>query len=440
MADPDRAAATAPLAEPARWAAPSPPEPTAAWLDAETHRLLDFAEAAEVPGGGFGNLDDDGRLRADDPVQTWCSTRMTYCFALGALLGRAGDAERVDHGLAALRPGGLLHDDAHGGWFSAARILDGDRHVVDAVKAAYAHAFVVLAASAATVLGRRDGPAVLQEALAVVEQRFWDEQAGLVRESFSADWTVDEPYRGANANMHTVEAFLAAADALGEDGAVWRSRARQIVERIVHGVARAAGWRLPEHFSPDYVPIPDYNSDDRAHPFRPYGVTPGHLMEWARLALHLRAAEAAAGASPPAWLVDDARALYATAGRDGWAPDGADGFVYTTDFDGTPVTRARMHWVITEAIGAAAALYQVTGEQTYADDHRRWWAFAIDHLIDRDRGSWHAELDQDLRPAHDTWQGKPDIYHALQATLIARLPLAPMFAAALRAVRNSSGP
>jgi mannose/cellobiose epimerase-like protein (N-acyl-D-glucosamine 2-epimerase family) len=88
--------------------------------------------------------------------------------------------------------------------------------------------------------------------------------------------------------------------------------------------------------------------------------------------------------------------------------------------------------VLTEAIGAAAALHQVTGEATYAEDHQRWWRFAEEHFIDLERGSWRAELGTDLHPASGTWLGKPDVYHALQATLVPRLPLAPMFAAALR--------
>ena len=52
----------------------------------------------------------------------------------------------------------------------------------------------------------------------VVEQHFWDDAAGMMRESFNADWKIEEAYRGANANMHSVEAFLAAADALGARG------------------------------------------------------------------------------------------------------------------------------------------------------------------------------------------------------------------------------
>jgi mannose/cellobiose epimerase-like protein (N-acyl-D-glucosamine 2-epimerase family) len=423
---------------PGTWSAPSPVEPSAEFLDAEMHRLLRFAEGALAPGGGFGRLDDDGRLQPDHPIETWVSTRMTYCFALGSLVGRVGDAERVDHGLAALLPGGCLRDDVHGGWYASVQPASGDaddqpRVVVDDTKAAYAHAFVVLAAAAGAVAGRPDAHALLADALAVVERYLWDDAAGLMRESFSHDWAVEEPYRGANANMHSVEACLAAADALGvPGGAVWRERAGRIVERIVHGVARESDWRLPEHFSADYVVDLEYNTNDRAHPFRPYGVTPGHLFEWARLCLHLKAADAAAGAPDRGWLLDDARDLYRTAVEIGWASDGHDGFVYTTGYDGAPITRARMHWVQTEALGAAAALHQATGEASYAEDHARWWRFAEAHFIDLDRGSWRSELDPDLRPAAGTWSGKPDVYHALQATLVPRLPLTPMFAAALR--------
>jgi sulfoquinovose isomerase len=416
-----------------RWMEPVPGHPPVSALDAEMNRLLDFAEGSVVPGGGFGYLGDDGRLRSDLPLEAWISNRMTYCFALGALAGREDCRELVDHGLAALLPGGALRDRSHGGWYAAVSLPSAATALspVDATKAAYAHAFVVLAVSAAVVLDRPKARQLLDDALGVVEEHFWDDEAGLVRESFSADWATTEAYIGANANMHSVEAFLAAADALGAHGQLWRQRAGRILERFIHDVARGAQWRLPEHFTPDGVPIFDYNTNDRAHPFRPYGVTPGHLLEWARLALHVHAAgeERAAG-----WAVADAKSLYDTALRDGWAPDGTEGFVYTTDFDGTPVNQTRMHWVLTEAIGTSAALYQVTGQRRYADDYARYWVFAEQHFIDRAGGSWRAELDEQLRPSKRTWQGKPDVYHALQATLIARLPLTPMFAGALSLV------
>lgn len=52
--------------------------------------------------------------------------------------------------------------------------------------------------------------------------------------------------------------------------------------------------------------------------------------------------------------------------------------------------------------------------------------------LDLADGSWHHELDAANAPASGTWAGKPDAYHALQATLLPRLPPAPTLAVALR--------
>jgi mannose/cellobiose epimerase-like protein (N-acyl-D-glucosamine 2-epimerase family) len=39
-------------------------------------------------------------------------------------------------------------------------------------------------------------------------------------------------------------------------------------------------------------------------------------------------------------------------------------------------------------------------------------------LIDHTRGGWFAELDQNLKPDETIFEGKPDLYHAVQACLI----------------------
>jgi mannose/cellobiose epimerase-like protein (N-acyl-D-glucosamine 2-epimerase family) len=82
-------------------------------------------------------------------------------------------------------------------------------------------------------------------------------------------------------------------------------------------------------------------------------------------------------------------------------------------------------------VAAASALHRRTGEAAYDDWHRTWWAWIDAHLRDIDRGSWHHELDSLIRPAASVWPGKPDLYHAVQATLLPRLPLAPTLATAL---------
>lgn len=395
------------------------------WLESETVRLLDFARASGDPLGGFGWLGDDGTLDRKRDAELWITCRMTHVFALSHLLGRPGDTALVDHGLAALD--GRFRDAEHGGWFATV----GPRGPIGDAKEAYGHAFVILAAASATAAARPGARELLEQALAISEARFWDEEAGMVRESFSRDWSVGEEYRGLNANMHTVEAYLAAADALGN--APWLRRALRIIDRAVNLFGRENGWRLPEHFTTEWKPIPDYNGDVPRHPFRPFGTTVGHSFEWARLTVQATASMEQRGMAAPDWMIPAARSLYATAVRDGWEADGAPGFVYTLDAGGTPVVRERMHWVAAEAIGAAAVLYRRTRAEEYAQDYQRWWEFAGSYHLDRDGGSWWHELGPDNLPAHTVWNGKPDAYHAVQATLLPRLPASPALAASLAA-------
>ncbi|MDI8746452.1 AGE family epimerase/isomerase, partial [Salmonella enterica subsp. enterica serovar Montevideo] len=42
--------------------------------------------------------------------------------------------------------------------------------------------------------------------------------------------------------------------------------------------------------------------------------------------------------------------------RDAWAPDGADGFVYSVDWDGKPIVRERVRWPIVELAKQVARL------------------------------------------------------------------------------------
>ncbi|UOX91236.1 AGE family epimerase/isomerase [Amycolatopsis sp. FBCC-B4732] len=394
------------------------PSPVPAWVRAEPLRLLGFAARAAHPDGGFAWLDDTGRPVLDRPVETWITCRMTHVFALAQLQGAATEAQ-VAHGVEALT--GLLHDPDHGGWYATTTLSE---------KRAYEHAFVVLAASSATAAGAAGAEELLAEALDVVERRFWEPGPGLVADVWDRGWTRLEDYRGANANMHTVEAFLAAADVTGDR--VWATRALSIVDHLVHGEARAHGWLLPEHYDPAWRVRLEFNRDEPAHPFRPFGATIGHLFEWARLAVHLKRA---LGGDAPDRLVPDAAALFETATRTGWAVDGHPGFVYTTDFDGTPVVRTRLHWVVAEAIAAAWTLHQETGEPVYLQRFEEWCAHAEACFADRERGSWHHELDPENRPAATVWAGKPDVYHAYQATLLPTLPPAGSFAGALTARR-----
>jgi mannose/cellobiose epimerase-like protein (N-acyl-D-glucosamine 2-epimerase family) len=122
-------------------------------------------------------------------------------------------------------------------------------------------------------------------------------------------------------------------------------------------------------------------------------------------------------------------ALFDAATARGWAVDGADGFVYTLDWADRPVVRSRMHWVVAEAISAAAVLRRRTGDGGYDRWYRVFWDYAARYLIDVEYGGWHQELDPDNRPAGTVWSGKPDVYHAYQATLLPQVDLAPSLGA-----------
>lgn len=392
------------------------------WLHNEGQRLLEFAKAARVP-DGFASLDRRGQRPHDAPADTVITARMVHCFALAHIQGLPGCTPLIDHGLAALA--GPLCDHEQGGWFASPRAQDGNHR-----KAAYLHAFVALALSSATVAGRTGAPQLLDDAVAVLEQHFWSEEEGALRESFTGDWRECEAYRGANSNMHGVEAFLALADVLDND--LWLDRALRIAERVIHEHAAQSSYLPVEHFDAHWQPLPDYNRDNPTDAFRPFGKTPGHAFEWARLLLHLEAARKQRGLPTPGWLLDDARHLFHSACLYGWAADEKPGLVYTVDWNHQPVVRERLHWTLAEASAAAAALRQRTHENEYEIWYQRFWDYIDQYLIDRQSGSWHHELAHDNTPSETIWPGKPDLYHAYQATLLPRLPLAISLASALK--------
>ncbi|NCT13085.1 MAG: AGE family epimerase/isomerase, partial [Rhodobacterales bacterium] len=73
------------------------------------------------------------------------------------------------------------------------------------------------------------------------------------------------------------------------------------------------------------------------------------------------------------------------------------------------------------------------GGQAFEGWYRRIWSFADAHLIDRQGGAWHPEIDDDLRPVNRVFAGKPDLYHAVQACLI---PLVPATGSVTRGLRD----
>ena len=200
--------------------------------------LLAFAARARVD-DGFGYLLGDGTVDTDRGLETSINARMTHVFSLAVLLGRDDLRPLAEHGVSALQ--GPLRDHVHGGWFSGST---GRR-----VKSAYEHAFVVLAGSTAAVAGL--GDELLTDALEVWDRRFWDDVDRAAVEVRDQSWADCQDYRGANANMHGVEAMLAVAKAVPARRHELLQRCIRVLHRIVHTEDRGRDWRWPEHFDRD---------------------------------------------------------------------------------------------------------------------------------------------------------------------------------------------
>ena len=377
------------------------------WLRREAEALFAFFEAASLdPRGGFHQLDDLGLPLAGESERALHATsRMVHCYAIGQLLGRPGAADLVDHGMEALI--GRHRDGEHGGYFWSFD-AEGPR---ETSKLAYGHAFVLLAAASAKCVGHPRADWLIADASDILEAKFWESAQGVSADEFAADWSPFSAYRGQNSNMHLVEALMAAFEATGEKS--YLAKAESIADFFLRRSAAANRWRVPEHYHGDWTVDRHYKGSDV---FRPSGTTPGHSLEWARLALQLWRL----GERRLDWLPGAAKALFSEATASGW--DERGGFYYTLDWRGAPSIRDRLWWPCCEGIGATAFLHGLEAAPTFETWYRRIWDFSARNLIDRRMGGWRPQLGDDLSPKRGYFVGKPDIYHALQACLIPLYP------------------
>ena len=380
-----------------------------AWLAARADDLFDlFGPRTINPRGGFFQLGRTGAPRRDDAIRPiHLTARMVHCFAIAAQMGRPAAPGIVDHGMEFLW---TRHRDAkNGGYFWS---VD-DEGAADSAKQGYGHAFVLLAASSAMTVGHPLAAPMLADVSEILDARFWEPRHGAIAEEFAADWAPVPGYRGQNSNMHLTEALMAAFEATRER--LYLDRAESIADLVIRRAAGSMGWRVPEHFTEDWVVDPDYSGHEM---FRPAGTTPGHWLEWSRLLLQLWVL----GGRRHDWMPEASRALFAQSMALGWDPVHG-GFFYTLGWDNRPRQRTKLWWPQCEGAGAAHYLNMVAPDPAYEQAYRRIWGVIARAFLDDEHGGWHEECTEDLRPAYALFPGKGDIYHALQACLI---PLRPV--------------
>ena len=371
------------------------------WLRTQALEQYAFFKKSLMPDGRFAVLDYDGTPLTSDLQELHTTTRMVHSYALGLPLGADGAAEVIDRGMSYL----WTHhrDTDHGGylWGITSDGIGDDR------KLAYGHAFVLLAASSAKIAGHPDADRLLDDVWQVLVERYWEEDHGLFADEFNRDWSPMSTYRGMNANMHSVEALLTAYEATGERD--FLDRAGRILDFFVYQTAPQHGWRLPEHYTETWQVDPDYDGNPM---FRPGGTTPGHSFELSRLMLQYWDLVG----RPEGDHIKVARRLLDQALNDAWHAE-LGGFVYTLNFDGSWRRADRYWWPVTEAIGTLAAFQKLAPSTEDDAWYRKLWDHAKAHLIDPENGGWLPELDETNQPTGHQFEGKPDIYHSVQAAV-----------------------
>jgi mannose/cellobiose epimerase-like protein (N-acyl-D-glucosamine 2-epimerase family) len=361
--------------------------------------------AVDPDGGFFHYFRDDGSVYDASHRHLVSSTRFVFNYAMAAReLGRMDYLNAARWGLKYLRE--VHRNPASGGY--AWTIRDGK--VEDATNHCYGVAFVLLAYATALKAGIEEARFWIGETWDLLEQRFWEPEAGLYRDEASSNWIFSD-YRGQNANMHMCEAMLAAFEATSERR--YLDRALRLARRMTVEQAALAGGLVWEHYGRDWRVDWEYNRDNPRHLFRPWGFQPGHQTEWAKLLMIL---ERYVG---EAWLAPTARHLFDIAVARSW--DSVNGgLVYGFAPDGMVCDDDKYFWVQAESLAAAARLAaraESAPEQArYWDWYQRIWAYSWEHFVDHEHGAWYRILTRENGKYSDEKSpaGKTD-YHTMGA-------------------------
>jgi len=362
-------------------------------------------------GGMYHFFKDDGRVYDAEQRHLVSSTRFVFTYAMA--YRHFGQPEYLDglrHALKFLRE--AHRDTEFGGYSWLLRCHSGGRAVLDGTQHAYGQAFVLLAYSHALMAGLDEARPWVAETFELMERSFWEPEAGLYADEASRDWRERGSYRGQNANMHACEALLAAYRATGETR--YLERAHTVAFNITQRQAERCGGLIWEHYDSNWQPDWQFNIEDPANLFRPWGYQPGHFTEWAKLLLQL---ESLGGALERdlSWALPTAERLFKVAVEKGWHAEHG-GLCYSISPELDICDADKYFWVQAESAAAAAMLAQRTKHPFYWDWYERLWAYSWTHFVDHEHGAWWRILDAQNRKYSDEKSpaGKVD-YHTMGA-------------------------
>ena len=374
---------------------------SANFLNDHLSKTLAFYEdiVVDPKGGFFHSFEDDGRIYDHGLKHLVSSCRFIFDYALAYReRGEERHRQKAEHGLAYLES---AHRQANGSY--AWQIRDGK--TIEGQVMAYGHAFVMICSAFAVEAGIEKAKGTLDDIWTFMETYFWDEKSGAYADEYDKDLAVLSPYRGQNANMHSYEGCIAAYRATSE--ARYLERAEALAHKFTVELAELSGGMIWEHYDSAWTPDLEYNKDKPNDLFKPWGIQPGHLVEWARLLLMLEAIR------PKPWYLDRAKSLYENAikhGRD----EEYGGLIYGFAPDGSICAREKYYWVHSESAATAWRLYRRTSEEKYRQEYNEIWRYSWDNLIDHDHGAWFRILTPEGKKIDNQKSppGKTD-YHTL---------------------------
>lgn len=346
------------------------------FLKAHVGSILDFyAPHARDPAGGFfHHFLDDGTVYDTETRHLVSSTRFVFNYVNAYF--QTGDETYKDwaqHGFAFLE-----HHKAGKSGQYIWQLKAGEAE--DGRAMAYGHAFVILAASYASRLDIPGAEETLYKTYDFMEKYFWQEAHNAYADERDQSLAQLSAYRGQNANMHGVEALIAAYEATHDPG--FLARAKQIAHQFCVVLAAESGGQIWEHYDQNWRADWEYNIDKPDDLFRPWGFQPGHQVEWAKLLLQLD------NLSPEDWYLPAAIRLFDTAMEKGW-DQAHGGLVYGYGPDGAFADAHKYFWVQAEAIATAWRLYQRMKKPSYRADYHKLWQWSWDHLVDHRHGGWY---------------------------------------------------
>ena len=332
----------------------------------------------EKLGGYINQFRDDGSIFDDQTKHLVGTCRFVYIFSIAAILTEKSEyKEAARHGVQFLLN---HHRQPKGGY---AWILEGLK-VNDATNHCYGHAFVLLAFATSLKAGIQESAEPLVETFNLMERHFWRQADRLYVDEISSDWSIVDPYRGQNANMHTCEAMIAAFEATGETN--YLDRATALAIRVCVDMTQQSDGMIWEHYDKKWDPDWRYNLDDPKNLFRPFGYLVGHWMEWAKLLLILEEN------NPQEWMLPHAKRLFNAAIEQGWDHN-SGGMNYAVSPNGEIIDTDRYYWVLSETVAAAGLLANRTGDSTYTDWYSKSWTWSLENLVDQQYGGWYRVLD-----------------------------------------------